>query len=105
MKKEIDYYGNTDNYIHLKFGEARKMYNFTTDFIEKYPDFTREYKKYFQCEPSRFKNPFQIVTYVFENEIPINFYYNFTDEPANDREDIIIYLVKEQSFIGELYKQ
>jgi hypothetical protein len=47
MKKEkIDFYGNKDNYIHLKFGHARKMYNFTKEFIEQYPLFAKEYILY-----------------------------------------------------------
>jgi len=46
MKNEIDYYGTKDNYIHLKFGDARKMYNFTPEFIKEYPLFAKEYSKY-----------------------------------------------------------
>jgi hypothetical protein len=102
MKKEIDYYGTEDNYIHLKFGDCRKMYFFTNDFIKQYPDFAREYQNYFDGTKSKFKNPFQIVSYVFDNNVPVNFYYNFTDTPAEDKDSILSYLVAEQSYIGEL---
>lgn len=99
----IDYYGQEADYIHLKFGDARKMYFFTDDFRSKYPIFVREYAKYFDDKStSQFKNPFQIVNYVFENEIPVHFYYNFTDTPATDQKEIIEYLVGENSYIGEL---
>jgi hypothetical protein len=102
MKKTIDYYGTEDNYIHLKFGDTRKMYNFTNEFIKAYPDFAREYSTYFEGEKGKFKNPFQIVNYVFNNSLPVHFYFNFTDTPAKSETEIIDYLVKEQGFIGDL---
>lgn len=99
MKKEIDYYGDTDNYIHLKFGDARKMYHFTPDFIEKYPDFAREYANYWDGTKSAFKNPFQVVSYAYDNKLPVHFYFNFTDTPAESKEQILDYLRDEQSYI------
>ena len=102
MKKEIDYYGDQDNYIHLKFGRAQKMYFFTNDFLEKYPDFAREYKNYFEDRESKFENPFQIVAYVYKNKIPVHFYYNFTDTPAKNEKEIMAYLVNENSYVGNL---
>lgn len=101
--QNIDYYGDTDNYIHLKFGDVRKNYNFTSELVEQYPVFTKEYAKYFSYEETaQFKNPFQIVRYVYENNIPIHFYYNFTDEPATSKDEIMDYLTSEQSYIHEL---
>ena len=100
-KKEIDYYGGKDNYIHLKFGDCRKNYNFTSDFIAEYPDFAREYASYFNGS-GKFKNPFQIVAYVYKNKIPVHFYYNFTDTPAKNEKEIMAYLTRENAFIGEL---
>ncbi|MDD4290604.1 MAG: hypothetical protein PHH83_05055 [Patescibacteria group bacterium] len=103
MIKKIDYYGDKDNYIHLKFGDARKMFNFTENFRKVYPLFTKEYEKYWNYDKKcQFKNPFQIVKYVFDNGIPVNFYYNFTDRPAKGEKEIMDYLVGENSFIGEL---
>ena len=94
-KKQIDYYGDTDNYIHLKWGDCVKAYNFTDDFTEKYPLFASEYRKYWEGGIHRqFKNPFQIVNYVYENNIPIHFYYNFTDMPAKSQKEIIKYLLE-----------
>lgn len=95
--KQIDYYGTKDNYIHLKFGDARKMCNFTSEFTREYKLFTEEFLKYFNNEPSQFSNVFQVVNYVYNNEIPVHFYFNFTDEPAESREDIITYLLKENN--------
>lgn len=102
MTKKIDYYGQEDNYIHLKFGDTRKMYFFTNDFVKDYPGFSREYARYFSMEKSAFRSPFQIVAYAFDNKIPVHFYYNFTDTPAKSREEIVEYLVSENSYIGEL---
>jgi len=102
-REQIDYYGDEANYIHLKFGDARKMYNFTPEFIEKYPLFAREYASYFERDNvSQFKNPFQIVAYVYKNKIPVYFYYNFCDEPATNEKLIMKSLVDENSYIGEL---
>lgn len=102
MKKEIDYYGDSANVIHLKFGDTRKCYNFTPDFIEKYPVFTSEYAKYFSDNrASKFKNPFQVVAYVYRHKIPVHFYYNFTDTLAKNEKEIMAYLLREQSYIYE----
>ena len=97
----IDYYGDKDNYIHLKWGDVKKAHNFTEEFRKDHPDFVREYASYLN-EEGKFKNPFQIVSYVFEKNIPVHFYFNFTDEPATCRDEIINYLVREQSYIGDL---
>lgn len=78
----IDYYGDKDNYIHAKFGDLRKMYNFTDDFKKQYPNFANEYGKYWRGNPSVFLQPQQIVEYVEKYNVPVNFYFNYTDEPA-----------------------
>lgn len=98
MKKEIDYYGEKDNYIHLKFGDTRKMYNFTDDFVEKYPEFSKEYQNYFENKDSKFKSPFAVVEYAYSKKIPVHFYYNFTDTPAKSKKEIMAYLVEENSY-------
>lgn len=102
-KKKIDYYGTEDNYIHLKFGDTRKMYFFTQEFQAKYQQFAKEYQKYFEFdETTQFKNPFQIVHYVYKNKIPVHFYYNFTDTPAKNEKEIIDYLGNESSYLPDL---
>jgi hypothetical protein len=100
--KQIDYYGTTDNYIHLKFGDCIKAYNFTPEFTEKYPKFVKAYEMYWDNNKNAFKNPFQVVSYAFNNDIPINWYYNYTDTPAKDRKEITDYLINEND-IPELY--
>lgn len=100
--KKIDYYGEEDNYIHLKFGDVKKMYFFTKEFIEAYPSFVREYGNYFSNKKSVFRTPFAIVEYVYENKLPVKFYYNFTDTPAKDKKEIMDYLVAENSYVPEL---
>jgi hypothetical protein len=100
---KIDYYGNTDNYIHLKFGDCLKAYNFMDDFREKYPQFVRAYELYWDDKRTAFKNPFQVVNYAFNNKIPVYFYYNFTDKPAKNRKEILNYLLNENN-IDTLYE-
>jgi len=97
-KKEIDFYGDKDNYIHLKFGDTRKKYNFTKEFIKKYQSFVREYQNYFNWENSVFENPLQIVSYVYAKKLPLKFYYNFTDTPAKSLNEIMDYLVRENTW-------
>ena len=102
MTNEIDFYGYNDNYIHLKFGDARKMYNFTDDFKAKYPDFAREYANYWEGKTSKFRGPIPIVAYVYKHKIPVHFYYNFTDTPAKNKREIMAYLVNENSYVPDL---
>jgi hypothetical protein len=78
------------------------MYNFTKELEKKYPDFTREYAKYWNCEKSKFTSPFQIVSYIYDKNIPVNLYYNFTDTLVKDREEVIDYLVRENSYVYSL---
>jgi len=86
INKNIDYYGTKDNYIHLKFGDCRKCYNFTEEFVKRYPKFAEEYNKYFYCEESLFKSPLEVINYIVNFKIPVSFYKNFTDTPCTHRE-------------------
>jgi hypothetical protein len=97
MKKQIDFYGDKDNYIHLRFGDARKCYFFTKEFRNKYPKFVELYENYFSGQgdddpDNDFYNAFDVVNYVYDNKIPVAFYYNFTDTPATSKEEIENYL-------------
>lgn len=96
-----NYYSENENYIHLKFGDARKKYNFTSEFIKQNKKFCEEYIKYFNEEVSKFENVFQIVFFAKNNEIPVDlFYYNYTDTPAEDYDEIIEYLLKENNIMN-----
>lgn len=90
----IDYYGNDANYIHAKFGDLRKMYNFTPELRKLYPGFCKEYGKYWDREFGAFQQPQQIVKYVDEYKIPVHFYFNYTDEPATI-EEMYLYFERE----------
>ena len=102
LKKEIDYYGSEDNYIHAKFGDLRKCYNFTEDFIERYPRFSEEFSKYWMCEESLFTNPLEIVNYIIRYDIPVYAYFNFTDTPGT-WEEVQDYLKNEYMGNKTLY--
>lgn len=90
----INYYGDKDNYIHLKFGHARKCYNFTPEFIEKYPKFTEKYQDYWNDETtedtdSAFLNAYDVVYGAEQEGLPAEFFYfNYTDEPAESYQQI-----------------
>lgn len=91
----IDFYWTDENYIHFKFWDLRKSYNFTKEFCEKYPVFSEEFGKYFDFEESVFTNPLEIVLYVYNYKIPVYFYYNFSDTPCYNKQDAIRYLARE----------
>ena len=95
----INFYWENENYIHFKFWDLRKCYNFTEEFCKKYPVFSKEFEKYFDYEKSVFTNPREIVLYVYNYKIPVYFYFNFTDKPCYNKQDAIKYLVKE--YMGE----
>ena len=95
----INFYWTDANYIHFKFWDLRKSYNFTKEFCEKYPVFAEEFWKYFDYEESIFKNPREIVLYVYYYKIPVYFYFNFSDTPCYNKQDAIRYLTRE--YMGE----
>ena len=93
----IDYYGDKDNYIHLKFGQARKSYNFTEEFKKDYSEFAELYNDYWMKENVTSEDTVKIVNHAYDNNIPVHFYFNFTDEPAESREEIINYIDRENN--------
>ena len=102
----IDYYGETDNYIHLKWGNCIKKYNFTDEFIKEYPEFTERYIDYWENGANDgtrkgFKSAFEVVAFAHKKNVPVHFYFNYTDEPAESYEQIISYLVSENTYIPE----
>lgn len=91
----INYYGSEDNYIHLKFGDCVKAYNFTDTFIAQYPVFAKAYMGYWEGKRSTFKNALQVISYIYNNNIPVYLYFNFTDTPVKDKEEAVEYFVRE----------
>jgi len=99
-----DYYGESFSYIHLKFGDIHKQYWFTNEFREKHPNFCKEYELYWNGdEKCRFKTPLQIAQYVDMFNIPVEFYYNFTDTPSKGIEDVYAYFLREYGGINHEY--
>jgi hypothetical protein len=82
----IDAYGDTENVIHFKFGDMRKSYNFTEEFRAKYPNFCKEYSRYFSGENSLFSDPLSIVNYIEAFKLPLKLYSNMVDEEFADIE-------------------
>lgn len=97
----MNYYGEDADYIHLKFGRMQKMYNFTDAFRNKYPNFCAEYQKHFNGDKTcRFNSPLEIAQYADMYDIPINFYFNYTDTPVKDITEVYEYFIREYSGIG-----
>lgn len=88
-----------ESIIHLKFGDMRKSYSFTDEFWDKYEFFSTEFAKYWEGEDSYFKNPYQILDYVEKHNIPVTFYFNFTDEYAKSYDEIREYLNDQGRYI------
>lgn len=96
-----DFYGDEIDYIHLKFGDMRKAYNFTDEFRTKYPNFCEEYEKYWRNDATcRFKSPLEIAQYVDMFNVPVKFYYNFTDTPSENMADVYEYFIREYGGIS-----
>lgn len=92
---DIDAYGDSQNVIHFKFGDARKQYNFTNEFIDKYSGFCKEYINYWNAQESVFKNPFDIVRYIEKHELPVRLYSNYYDEEFEDIGAVLEWLAYE----------
>jgi hypothetical protein len=91
---KIDYYGTEDNYIHLKFGHARKMYNFTEAFEKQYPNFAEQYKGYWNGGGG-FETAHDVIEAIERENIPVNLYFNFTDTPCESVTEAYKYLARE----------
>lgn len=87
MTRQIDYYGTKYNYIHLKFGNAWKMYNFTENFKKNNTYFVEQYVKYWNQDTSGiFSSASDVIEYIRDNNVPVHLYFNYTDEPATIEE-------------------
>lgn len=96
-KEMSKWYGEEFDYIHMKFGDARKAYNFTDKFRALHPKFCEEYEKYWDQDPTcKFEDPLQLVNYVDMWNVPVHFYFNYTDTPAKSIEEVKQYLVRER---------
>lgn len=91
----IDAYGNTDNVIHFKFGDCRKHYHFTDEFVKKYPEFSREFESYWIGQDSVFDSPFDVVGYIERFELPVRLYSNYYDEEFEDIDAVREWLMYE----------
>lgn len=97
----MNYYGTDADYIHLKFGDMRKAYNFTPVFRENYPNFCAEYEMYWNHDTGcRFESPLQIAQYIDRFNVPVNLYFNYTDTPVNNIEEVYEYLIREYAGIA-----
>ena len=95
---KINYYGDKDSYIHLKFGHAMKCFFFTNEFRKQYPEFCEKYENYFFGEKpeNAFHDAFEVVAGAKALKLPANFFYfNFTDTPAKSYKEIESYLERE----------
>lgn len=101
---DIDAYGTSQNVIHFKFGDARKMYHFTDEFRNKHPRFCEEYGKYLMHEDSLFTDPLSIVNYIEAFNLPVRLYSNFVDEEFEDFDAVREWLCNEYAGQGERHE-
>lgn len=80
----IDAYNDTMSVIHFKFGDCRKHYFFTEEFVTAHPKFAAEYAKYFIKQKSLFSDPLSIVNYIEVFKLPVRLYSNYVDEEFED---------------------
>lgn len=100
---EEDFYGDDLDYIHIKFGRMQKAYNFTDKLIKSHPNFCNEYIKYWNGEKDcKFKTPLQIARYVDIYEVPVRFYFNYTDTPVEDITEVYEYFRGSMSLYIEM---
>lgn len=81
---DIDAYGDTQDVIHFKFGDCRKMYHFTNEFTKQHPKFAEEFAKYWEGSDSLFHDPLALVNYIETFNLPVRLYSNFVDEEFAD---------------------
>ena len=93
---EEDFYGDDLDYIHIKFGRMQKAYNFTDKLMKSHPNFCDEYIKYWNNDKNaKFKTPLQIARYVDVYDVPVRFYFNYTDTPVKDITEVYEYFIRE----------
>jgi len=94
-KKEptIDFYGDNNSYIHLKFGHIRKMFYFTPEFEKANKRFANGFKKFFWGEEQKlFKEDIDVVRYIKKYNIDIPLYQNYHDLEFVNVDEAIKYL-------------
>lgn len=96
---DIDAYGDTQSVIHFKFGDARKQYFFTKELQKEYPNFCKEYEKYWNGQTSLFTDPLLIVNYIEKFGIPVRLYSNMVDQEFADFDAVREWLGNE--YIGQ----
>lgn len=101
---DIDAYGDTQNVIHFKFGDARKQYNFTKAFQAEHPEFCKEYANYFMNSKSIFTDPLAIVNYIEHYKLPVRLYSNYYDEEFADTKAAKEWLLEQYMGNEKLYK-
>jgi hypothetical protein len=84
----LDYYNGDFPCIHAKFGDFRKGYYFPQSFREQYPNFCKEFDKYWRYKESVFTDPIQIVNYIEKFAIPCILYENAYDLEFADFDEV-----------------
>lgn len=99
-----------ENMISLKFGDMKKGYKFTEEFAEKYNFFTKEFRNFFLNKESYFKNPYQVLDYIDQKEIPVFFFFDFDGRLSNNTDTVRDYIedygryIKTSSMVVEIKK-
>ena len=100
----------SENTIFVKFGDMRKGYRFTKVFEETYKFFSQEFHEFFHFKESYFKNPYQILDYIDQKEIPVFFFFDFDGRLSNNINTVREYIedygtyIKTDSAVVEIVK-
>jgi len=92
-KTNVDFYGDSVSYIHLKFGHACKRCFFTSEFQRLYGLFAKNYLKFFDGkENDLFKTDLDVVKYIKSHNIPVLLYQNWLDLEFLNIDEAIKYI-------------
>lgn len=94
-----DPYGTEVSYIHAKFGDVRKCYNFTDECRARFPEFVAAYDAYWTDRTSGpFKSADDVVDYLIAHPdagAEIKPYFNYVDEWCDGWDGMKQYLTEQ----------
>jgi len=101
----LDFYGESLDYIHFKFGDALKQYNFTDKFRKRYPGFCAAYElawegKHGVFSPRGVMDTLKLLHYIKEYEVPVRLYSNMVDLEFADVNAALEWYINEHAWSG-----
>ena len=104
MKTKIDYYGNSDNYIHLKFGDVRKTTISIKILLKNIPNLRESLQDTLIIASQSLKLRLQLFHMLIKIRYPCISIIISQIRQQKSEEEIMAYLVNEASYIRDLTK-